>query len=172
MRVFHVDEVQASRDWRSRRSRWFYRPDDDPEVVVNFWVGHGGAVKLEVVDEHERVLRVLESEAETGLNTMTWDLLVDRSLALAAEQASLTAEAKSSEDQTDGGESADAEAAGLSKTPYAESVRLGHALYVLPGDYRLRVSLGETSEEATVKIEPPEELKPRVKEQLKLRGKK
>ncbi len=183
LKVFYVDEVQASRDWRSRRSRWFYRAEDDPEVTVHYWAGGAGAARLELLDADDRVLRVMEQYAAAGLNAFTWDLLVDQELALAAEQAALAgdepadpepvaegdagAEPAATDDST-----ANPSAGELARTPYAESVRLGHPLYAMPGEYRLRVSLGENQAAVDFTLTAPEKLTPRGKEKPKLRGRK
>ncbi len=60
----------------------------------------------------------------------------------------------------------------LADTPYAESVRLGHSLYAIPGDYTIRVSVGDNSDSTELKIKAPKDYEPRVKEAYKLRGKK
>ena len=58
----------------------------------------------------------------------------------------------------------------LAKTPYAESIRLGHRLYAVPGDYTVELSLAGASSETKLAIKPPEARKPRAQPAPKLRG--
>ena len=103
---------------------------------------------------------------------------VDRELALAAEKlaAAKPAEAKPADAPKDQPKDAGASAASadegiLARTPYAESVRLGHVLYALPGKYTVEVALAGARSETALEITAPEARKPRAKPQPKVRGK-
>ena len=163
LKVFYVDEVSASRYWRSERSRWYFDPEEAPKSTVKYWSSAGGAVSIEIVDDNDAVVRRLDAEAVAGMNSFDWDLHVDQELALAAEQAAL----EQAEEEAD----EDAGASSLADTPYAESVRLGHDLYAVPGDYTIRVNMGEKSDSVVLKIKAPKAFEPRTKEAYKLRGK-
>ena len=163
LKVFYVDEVSASRNWRSERSRWYFDPEEAPTSTVKYWSSTGGAVNIEIVDDNDAVVRRLDAEAVAGMNSFDWDLHVDQELALAAEQAAL----EQAEEEAD----EDAGASSLADTPYAESVRLGHDLYAVPGDYTIRVNMGEESDSVVLKIKAPKAFEPRTKEAYKLRGK-
>jgi photosystem II stability/assembly factor-like uncharacterized protein len=162
LRVFYINEVKASRYWRGQRSRWFYDADEAPKSTVRYWSGTAGPVSVEILDENRSVVRRISAEALKGMNSFDWDLRVEQELALAAEKAGLEKAAVDAPDDETG--------VNLAKTPYAESVRLGHDLYAVPGDYTVRVSMGENSAESTLKIKPPKAYEPRVKESYKLRG--
>jgi photosystem II stability/assembly factor-like uncharacterized protein len=166
LKVFYVDEVKASRGWRSERSRWFFRPDDAPKSTIKYWSNNAGSASIEIVDANDSVVRRLSTEAVSGMNSIEWDLLVDEELALAAETS---ARDKAKESAVDDEESP---AFTLADTPYAESVRLGHTLYAVPGDYTIRVSVGENSDSTELKIKAPEDYEPRLTEPYTLRGKK
>jgi hypothetical protein len=164
LKVFYVDEVKAGRGWRGERSRWFFRPDDAPKSTIKYWASSAGTASVEIIDSNDAVVRRLSNEAVQGMNSFDWDLLVDEELALAAEAA---AQAAASTADTD-----EEKAFSLADTPYAESVRLGHTLYAVPGDYTIRVSVGENSDSVELKIKPPKDFEPRFEEPYKLRGKK
>jgi photosystem II stability/assembly factor-like uncharacterized protein len=174
--LFHVDAVQADRGWRSEPSRWFDETPYLPKASLQFWAAQDGTGTLRVRDSEARVLREIAIEARRGINLLEWDLLVDRELALAAEQAATAkAEAdRSAASATDTQSSAAAPAADdsgrLAKTPYAESVRLGHRLYATPGKYTLALSLGGADSEVAFTIKAPEARKPRAQPPAKLRG--
>jgi len=166
LKVFYVDDVAASRHWRSERSRWYYDPEETPKSTFKYWSVDAGAASIEIVDGNDAVVRRLGGEAVHGMNSIDWDLLVDEDLALAAETAAREKAKESTDD-------ADAEkTVSLADTPYAESVRLGHDLYVIPGDYTVRVVVGENSDSTGLKIKAPKDFEPRVKQTHKLRGKK
>ena len=99
------------------------------------------------------------------MNSFEWDLLVDKDLALAAESLAREQVEDSPADEEE-------KAFSLADTPYTESIRLGHSLYAIPGDYSVRVSVGEHNDSAELKIEAPKDYEPRVKETYELRGKK
>ncbi len=166
LKVFYIDEVQASRSWRSERSRWWFDPEEAPQSTIKYWSDKAGPASIEIVDGNDSVVRSLSADAARGMNSLEWDLLVDQELALAAEAVTLD---KAGEDQE---ETDEENTPNLARAPYAESVRLGHALYAIPGDYRVRVSVGENSDSAELKVKAPEPFEPRFKEAYKLRGKK
>jgi photosystem II stability/assembly factor-like uncharacterized protein len=166
LKVFYVDDVEASRYWRGERSRWYYKADDAPNSKVTYWSNSAGTADIEILDENDSVVWRLSSDSVKGMNSFEWDLRVDQELALAAESTKLE---KALEDKKE--ETSDS-AGNLAHTPYAESVRLGHDLYAIPGEYRVRVSLGENSADNKLTIEKPKDFESRVKESYKIRGKK
>ncbi|MGE3731098.1 MAG: WD40/YVTN/BNR-like repeat-containing protein, partial [Lysobacterales bacterium] len=181
--LFYVDEIQASRDWRSRASRWFDETPYLPERTISYWAAADGQGQLSVLDNDQRPLRTIPVNARRGLNSLVWDLQVDQTLALAAESVSNAAAAakaatpevaSASGDPATATASADAPAdpgnGQLAKTPYAEAVRLGQRLYLVPGDYRLKLDLNGASSETAFKVKAPEAFKPRAKPRPKLRG--
>lgn len=140
LHLFTVDEVQARRDWRSQRSGWFYRPDEDESThSYRIWAAEAGAATLEIVDADDNVLRRAPIELLRGVNQLEWDLRLDPDLALEVEASRAT----------DPGDST------LAAVPWAEAVRLGYPLYLTPGEYRLRVVRGETSTEQPLTVEAP-----------------
>jgi len=165
LKVFYIDGVTASRGWRSERSRWYFRPEEAPRSTVKYWSNGTGTASIEIVNTNDAVVRRLSSEAVHGMNSFEWDLLVDEELALAAETAGLE---KANEGKDPGKEE---EVISLADTPYAESVRLGHSLYAIPGEYTVRVSVGDNSDSAKLTIKAPKDYEPRAKQAYKLRGK-
>jgi len=134
---------------------------------------------LLIRDDNGRDLRRLELEASSGVNTFTWDLLLDETQALAAEQASLEDDAEAEDGDTEDGDTenddADDEASTLgerAKTPWAEAVRLGRPLYITPGTYTLTARTGDGEAETELEVKPPEPREPRMKKEPKIRGQK
>jgi photosystem II stability/assembly factor-like uncharacterized protein len=155
--VFPLEPVTFSRDWRSRRSPWSYRPEDAPYQDIPFWVGRDGPVEWSVLDSDRRVLRRGELDALRGVNTLRWDLLLDPELALPAERERLQSAGKEAEP---------------SETPWAEAVRLERPLYVTPATYRVRVQADRASAEAEFTVKPPRPREARVKPEPRIRGQK
>ena len=112
-------------------------------------------------------------EAQAGINRLEWNLLVDADLALAAERAKNDKLAEDARKAAETPEKAtDTDDSGrLAKTPYAESVRLGHRLYLLPGDYTLQLQLAGHTSETPFVVAAPEPRKPRATPAPKIRGK-
>lgn len=157
--LFQVEKVKADRGWRSAPSLWFDESNDLPKVDLPFWAKAAGDAQLTVLDKNGNPIRKIAVAAKAGINSTSWDLLVDRDLALAAEKSNLAKDADKNK-----GES------GLEKTPIAESVRLHHRLFAVPGDYTLRLELAGAKSEARFTVEAPESRKPRAPEKPKLRG--
>lgn len=156
--VFPLEPIDFQRSWRSRRSLWYYRPDDAPYQDIPFWVRDAGAVEWMVLDEDDRPLRQGTVEAVRGVNTVRWDLLVDSALALPAEQARLAA-----------AESPDTTRAGR---PWAEAARLGRPLYVTPGKYTIRFTAAGASADTEFEVKQPRAREPRVPDKPRIRGEK
>lgn len=180
--VFPLEDVQYSRGWRGQRSRWFYRPDDDPEVKIPFWSAEDGEAVLTVLDSDDRELRRLKMDVETGVNVFVWDLLLDEDKALAAETAKNEAASEAASKDSKNGkkakkkkndaESAELEEGALAKTPWAEAVRLGWPLYATPATYTVRIEIGDESAETDLKMKTPRARDPRMKPEPKIRGQK
>ena len=164
--VFPVEDVTFDRAWRSRRSRWFHQAIDDPEIQIPFWTAGAGMAELLVRDDDGRDLRRLELDAAAGVNVFTWDLLLDESLALAAEEAR-----EAEEDGNEAGDETSAKGT-RAKTPWAEAVRLGRPLFATPGSYSLAVRTAGGEAETELTVEPPEPREPRMKKKPKIRGQK
>jgi hypothetical protein len=186
LKVFYAADVQASRGWRGKRSRWFFRPEYAPKSTLTYWSDTAAPASIEIVDSNDAVVRRMDSDALLGMNSFEWDLLVDEERALAAE-TSAGEQSKESSDEADEADTKteeikqadaedrdtkDGEMTNLSDTPYSESVRLGHILYATPGKYSIRVTVGENSDSVSLKIKPPKDYEPRTSEPYKLRGKK
>ncbi|MGA9423390.1 MAG: hypothetical protein WBW61_13600 [Rhodanobacteraceae bacterium] len=157
VKMFPVEDVRSDRDWHSRPSLWFDETPYLPTLDGAYWAKASGDATLVVLDGDKRPLREIKLAAKRGVNRYQWDLLVDRDLALAAERARLVKDKAGIEPI-------------LSKTPYAEAVRLGQRLYVEPGKYTLKLSSGSASSETVFKVKAPEARKPRAQPKLKIRG--
>lgn len=139
LHLFELEEIQAQRGWKSRPSTWFYRPEeDDPSWSFQLWAREGGEATVEILDADERVLRRWPVSLYAGLQKIEWDLRLDETLALEAEEARLEARAAEEEDFE----------AGPADRPWSEAVRLERPLYVTAGEYRLRVRAGSGGADA------------------------
>ncbi|MFN7385711.1 MAG: VPS10 domain-containing protein [Lysobacteraceae bacterium] len=155
--LFHIDGLQASRDWRRRPDPWFDRPEHLPELRGTFWAKQAGTVQFRLLDAKDRPLAQFERAAIDGLNSFAWDLQLDASLVAAAEKQALEALA--------------ADQRGLRQNqPYAESIRLGHRLYPVPGRYTLEVAHAGVTHRSAFDIEAPKAPTPRWTPPFKLRG--
>lgn len=155
--LFPIDAIQASRDWRRRPDPWFDRPEHLPELRGSYWAKQAGTVRFRLLDAKDRPLAQFEREALQGLNRFDWNLLLDPELALAAEKraiADLDAEKRTL----------------LAHHPYAESKRLAHRLYPVPGKYTLEIAVGDQTHRQPLKVKPAKALDPRWKPPFKLRG--
>ena len=169
--VFPLAAVTAEREWRARPARWFDETPSLPKLSVPYWAAREGEAVLSVKDADGRVVRRVAHAARRGINTLEWDLLVDRELALAAERAALAKPADKAADEPAGeGDEAPAEEGALSRTPYAESVRLGHRLFLRPGKYKVQLALGNATSSTDFELKAPEAREPRAKPEPKLRG--
>ncbi len=163
--LFHVADVDADRGWRSARDRWFDHNEVKPKSVIHYWAANAGSGKLTIKDADGNAVRVLDITATRGINRVDYDLLVDADLGIAAEAARVAKAAAKADKPV-----ADADGQ-LGKTPLAESRRLGHVLYITPGEYTLALDLSGASAETSFSVKPPKAFEARVKPKFKLRGK-
>ncbi|WP_374662378.1 WD40/YVTN/BNR-like repeat-containing protein [Inhella sp.] len=157
LQLFHLDAVQADRNWRREPDPWFDRSEYLPSLRGTLWSAAGGRVQLSLVDGNGKALARFEREAVPGLNSFEWDLRLEPELVLAAEQEALQKLPEADRDQ-------------LRHRRYSESVRLGHRLYPLPGKYRLRAEAQGASAETPLEIKAPRAFEPRLSPPLKRRG--
>lgn len=159
---FFVGEQTFDRDWKSRRSAWFDRPQDRPKLTLNYWAKKAGSGVLEIRAKNASVLREIKLEAKPGINKVDWDLLVDAEQALKFEQASLAERVELGKLKTP---------YSASETPYANAREYDWPQYLQPGSYRAVYRLAGATHQVKFKMKAPEALKPRIKEPAKVRGK-
>jgi hypothetical protein len=90
------------------------------------------------------------------VNVFDWDMLLDESLALKAEQASLAAPTEQDESDEDAAEEA------APRTPWSDAVELGWKLYVTAGEYKVEFVSGEETATADLTVKAPEKRDPRT----------
>lgn len=170
--LFFVSEVDADRGWRSAPARWSAHYEQPPKSVIQYWAAAAGKGKLTVKDSDGNPVRVLEVEAARGINRIDYDLKVDAELGLAAEAARNAKAAEKASDEKDGktGAAGTDREGELAKTPLAQSQRLGHALYLTPGEYTLALELPGGNAEGKLKVNAPKPFEARIKPKFKLRG--
>ena len=177
--LFAIDPLQAERGWRSRASQWFDESNDLPSRTLSFWAAAAGEGQLRVLDSKQQVLREIPITAQRGINTVEWDLHVDQAMALAAETANNAAGTSTAPTAVVDGDDVDAPPTpaatvtaplNASATPYAESVRLGHRLLLMPGKYTVQLALAGTTSDSAFELKAPEPYKPRAPAKPKLRG--
>ena len=163
--LFYVAEVDADRGWRGARDRWFAHNEQPVKSVIHYWAANAGSGKLTIKDADGNAVRVLDVTATRGINRVEYDLLVDAELGVAAEAArvaKVAAKAEKPSTETEGE---------LGKTPLAESRRLGHVLYITPGEYTLALELGGATADTKFTVNAAKAYEARVKPKYKLRGK-
>lgn len=161
--LFHVADVDYSRGWRSEPDQWFGHNEQLPKSVIQYWAAETATGTLKVLDADKNALREITVNATRGINRLEYDLLVDAELGVAAETARVNKANK------DADENASTEGV-MAKTPLAESVRLGHPLYLTPGEYTLALELAGASSETKFTVKPPKAFESRNKPKYKLRG--
>ncbi|MEW6745550.1 MAG: glycosyl hydrolase [Planctomycetota bacterium] len=139
LHIFLVESFSYRSGWKHRRSPWSWRADREPALTVTYWTAVGGQGLFELRDEEGNVLREQSFDALRGINTVRWDYLLDEEKALAVEKARLEKAEKKEEP--------------LWKTaPWAYAKSLGRLLYITPGNYKIRLQIGEASEETKLEV--------------------
>ena len=109
-----------------------------------------------MLDDRDRPVFESEQPLQAGINTLSWSLLVDSALALEAETQALAER--------------DGPPPNLKETPYAEAARLGHPMYVTPGQYTIEVRTDEAETATSLSVKPPKSFEPRQPDGPRLRG--
>jgi len=168
--VFPVEDVKYSRGWKGRESEWFRYPQFDPKMEIPFWSKEDGTATLTILDGDKRPLRKMTMDVKAGMNTFTWDLKLDETMALAAEKAKIDAEKKAAK-KSKKKDTGIAEGS-MAKTPWTEAVKYEWPLYVTPGSYSINVSVGKASASTDLTVKPAKPRDPRMKPPMKIRGQK
>ncbi len=164
LHVFHVSDLKARRSWRGAASKWFDETEYLPELSVPFWSRDAELVSIEIRDQNEQILMQEKITAKRGVNLWSWNLLINSERAKAAEQFARNKSKKSNKEKNANTEGE------LTHSPYAESIRLGHRLILMPGSYQVHVSTPKSKSKTSFKIDPPEDFTPRQKPKAKVRG--
>ncbi|MDQ2972192.1 MAG: hypothetical protein M3R20_04305, partial [Pseudomonadota bacterium] len=149
----------ASHDWQSRPAEWFDETPDLPKLEGAYWSKTAGPVALTVLDADGAPVQKLDLQAQRGVNRYTWNLELDKTLALTAERARL------------GRQHLDPATADWSKQPIAQAEKTGWRLYPPPGKYTLEMDGNGASSTTAFEVKAPEDYKPRAKQPPKVRGK-
>jgi len=164
LHLFPIEDVQAQRYWRGRRSLWRHRETYEPEITAPYWSAEPGDVVLEVLDTDRNPVYRETLQARRGINSWSWRLQMNQELALAAEEALLAApETNAAQDDENKSEV-------KTHSRVAKAVSLGHPLYVFPGTYRIRINRGDDHSETEWEVKAPKKLEPRKPPPPPLRG--
>jgi photosystem II stability/assembly factor-like uncharacterized protein len=169
--LFPVEALSAERDWRARASLWFDDSEYLPRVDGTFWAAADGEAQFTVLDDNDMPVSRFTVTAKRGINTFRWNAMVEQALALAAEKARNDKAAKAADAKSEDNTKQQDSNGALAKTPYAESVRLGHRLFVLPGKYQIKLALNGAESTTALDVKAPEPRQPRAKPPMKIRGK-
>lgn len=150
LHVMSIDEIKAKRSWNRREFPWDYTDNLVDKMPIYIWSKDQGMAELQIQDENGSVYLVKQVNLSKGINQWSWDYKVDEAKAIDAEQVSNVKAAKETEveKQTETEMKEKDKPLNKSKTPYAESKRLGHPPYIEPGDYKLVITQGENTHEA------------------------
>ncbi len=157
--LFPVDDVQAEHGWQSRPAEWFDETPDLPKLEGAYWSKTASPVMLTILDAEGAPVQKLNLQAQRGINRYTWNLQLDKTLALAAERAQLAKQ------------HADPATADWSKQPIAQAAQIGWRLYPPPGKYTLKLDGNGAVSTTAFEVKAPEDYKPRAKQPPKMRGK-
>ncbi len=155
LHVYALDDIKEKNSWDRKPFRWSYTDDISDQHSVYFWAKTAGDAALSISDAEGSVLLQQNIGLSQGINQWLWDYKIDIDAAIQAEalanEKALAAEPADKDDQAV--KAAADKPLNKSKTPYAESLRLGHEDYIEPGEYTLLIKQGEHqhSVEFTVK---------------------
>ncbi len=160
LHVFHIDDLQAGREWQSRPSRWLHDQDSEPRLIAHVWAASDGQAEAAIEDDEARVLQRFTLPLTRGINRLEWNLQLAVDMVRAAETG---AGGKTTE-------SADS-APAARRSAYAQAIEYGYPLYPVPGVYTLRITQGDAVAGRTWRIAPPDPWPPRRDPPPKIRGK-
>lgn len=156
LHVYPIAEIKEKRGWDSKDFPWGYTDSQKDKTAIYIWALNSGDASIQIKNADGSVYLSEALVLSKGINQWYWNYKVNEDLAIQAEVAM---NEKAQEDT----ESADSDKEGAnqvstikplnkSKTPYAESKRLGHDSYVEPGKYVLLVTQGDKTDETELTI--------------------
>ncbi|NOZ62889.1 MAG: glycosyl hydrolase [Calditrichaeota bacterium] len=92
--LFEPKEIREEARWKRAPSFWA-RPSEPTLLDIHYWLNQSDDVKILVKNKKGQVLRTLKDKGIRGINTLKWDLTIDRNIAFANEVAAAQKELKS-----------------------------------------------------------------------------
>lgn len=83
--AFAPESMRFSDQWGKRTYNW--AQVNEPRASVFYYVGQAGAIRVEVLDEKNNVVRALSGKGEVGFHTLSWDLQVEEVVVAAKGKA-------------------------------------------------------------------------------------
>ncbi len=149
LHLYAIDEIKTKGSWNSKPFRWNYTDDRSDQQPVYVWSKAAGEAELSITDAAGSVYLNKNISLSRGINQWLWDYKIDINAAIEAETvANDKAQAEAiTEDSAETAENTTTTDMDMplnkSKTPYAESQRLGHPDFIEPGEYKLVIKQGE-----------------------------
>lgn len=185
LHLFELEEVRAERDWEKKPKSWTRPREAEPKVYeIFYWSSKKTPAKLTIEDKDGNPVRRFEEEAVRGVNTLTWDLKLDRNAVLkvrlaAAQQALEEATEKHREAQKEKKPPEELKAFEVDQTRAKADIKaikkivdeekeFAHLqpdqrekrltpIYVSEGEYTIALKIGNQQHTTTVKVLPPED---------------
>jgi len=79
--LFDIKEVKEESRWLGK-PRFWSRPDDSTILEIYYWLAEGGKTQFTIKDQKGNIVRRLQHEGVRGVNTLKWDLTLDRETVL------------------------------------------------------------------------------------------
>jgi len=79
--LFNIGEVKEESRW-TRKPRYWSRPDDPTILEIYYWLAESGKILFKIKDKKGNIVRQIKHEGVRGINTLKWDLTLDRKTAL------------------------------------------------------------------------------------------
>ena len=92
--LFEPEKIREESRWKRPAAFWS-RPSDPTMLDIYYWLKQPGEVKIIIKNKKGKVLRTLKDNGIRGINTLKWDLTIDRSVAFANELSAAQKELKS-----------------------------------------------------------------------------
>lgn len=77
--LFDIKEIKEESRW-SRKPRFWTRPDDPTILEIHYWLAEDGKTLFTIKDQKENIVRQIKHEGVKGINTLKWDLTLDREI--------------------------------------------------------------------------------------------
>ena len=79
--LFNIKEIKEEHRW-TRKPRFWSRPDDPTILEIFYWSAERGKTQFTIKNDKGYIVRQINHTGLKGINTLNWDLTLDRETAL------------------------------------------------------------------------------------------
>ncbi len=143
LHIFEIDEQKQRPIWRQPKNRWVAHLQANNPLDFYVWSKIAASATLQVTDALEQIIYTEDIVVVKGVNHLQWNWLLDETMAIDSERNRLEQMPETPLPGSKGYKQ---------HIPLTEAKRLGRPMYIVPGDYHIKISSNQHSSSTELQI--------------------